>query len=168
MSPNLEHQNGGDRTDGSLTPTATRDGKAQLNSDHAQHNAGHPADIGATFIPSSRAASTTRGSEIDNSSNVADSLRRPSYVTEDYASSIATDTTLIPGSSEGRFDARGYPRRKSGAAVTKSRKVYMAVCDAVQVAIPMDMNGDATSMRESSLYKGAKRVQNGVRRKGST
>lgn len=152
---------------GSLTPRASRDGNAQselnVQSQRSIAEPQAPENSNGT-TSSSRAPSTLHGDGVIESSTTANSFRTTSYTTNDYASSIATETSLLPHGSEGRWNTLIYPRRRSEAPITKSRKVYMAVCDAVQVAIPMDMNDDATSMRESSIYKRAKSVQNGLQK----
>jgi hypothetical protein len=159
------------RSDGSLTPRASFENRTgnRLNNHEPDTASGlQRSDTSGAQPLGHRNFSlpTGRSHEITQPTTTASSIRSASYAASDYSPSVNTETTLLPESSTGRCDARGYPRRKSSASVTTGRKIYMAVCNTVDVMVPLDMNDDATSMRESSLYKTAKRVQNG-RRKSS-
>ncbi|KPI34652.1 uncharacterized protein AB675_11640 [Cyphellophora attinorum] len=168
-SIDTEQMDEAQRTDGSLTPRASFENRARNRVDNHEHNTA----LGSQHTDTSDAQPighrnfslpTDHGHGLTQPTTTASSIRSASYAASDYSPSVNTETTLLPESSAGRWDARGYPRRKSSASVTTGRKVYMAFCNTVDVVVPLDMNDDATSMRESSLYRTAKKVQNGRRK----
>lgn len=159
-------------TEGSLTPRASRDGGRVLQNDFDGEKHQTLITEGRRHTVAGNSGATLMPDETVRRSSIAPSIS--STVERGYASSIATEATETPlmhreSDSATAYDQYSAIRRMYGPPPrvnrTTGRKVYVAACNVVDVMVPLDMNHEAESMRDSSIYKMGQAVRGRIAKK---
>ena len=161
------------QSDGSLTPTTSQqpagnnDGSATTTDDPSltvNVNSSHTSHRAQDSTASTRFSSIPPSYDDDASTLAPESTYAPSTINGYAPSSIVENTSLLPHQRQRFASAPGQLQK------TKGRKAFVYMCDAVDLLIPVDVNDEATSMRESSLGKVALAMHEmtGKRRSAST